>query len=295
MSFWTLVKLTAALVVLSIMVFSGMFAWHVAVTPLGGVFDKLVPSPVTVVGGVDEKQVVALLEKKRDLPDVDPGENAFEKAHELLALGRLDEAREKLTTIVNVFPSSRTAPLARRIIGEMNLDELLGSDHLEGKEVHVVKRGDSFLGIVGKRNTNIDMLMHLNSMMELRPLHPGDELIVLPLNLRLLIEPRRKSVSLWDGGRFVRDYLALGMDGVPNAPRQTKIAGKSARSGGRNVLPQSKDYRAADKLIQLAQPAVYIRAWDGVSERPAAGILLRPEDMEELVLLTRTGNEVEIR
>ena len=37
MSLWTLVKLVAALVVLAIMGFSGMLAYHVAVAPLGPV------------------------------------------------------------------------------------------------------------------------------------------------------------------------------------------------------------------------------------------------------------------
>lgn len=294
MSLWTLIKLVAALVVLAIMGFSGMLAYHVAVAPLGGVFERIVPNPVSIVAGTDESEIVAMLDAE-DLPDVDPGEKAFQKAHELLALGRLPEAREKLTTIVNVFPASPSAPLARRIIGEINLDEILANEHMEGKQTHVVKPGDSFLGIVAKRDTNIDMLMHLNSMLELRNLHPGDELIVMPLNFRLLIEPRRKTVSLWDGGRFIREYLALDMEGVPTAAKQTKIEAKLAELDGKRVPPQSKNYRSAHKLIQLANPTVYIRGWDGVVEKPASGILLRPEDMEELALLTRPGNEVEIR
>lgn len=294
MSFWTLVKLVAALAVLGIMGFSGMLAWHIAVAPLGGVFERIVPNPVGVVGGADDQQVAAMLDAE-ELPAVDPGEKTFQKAHELLALGRLPEAREKLTTIINVFPSSATAPLARRIIGEINLDEILSGANMDGKQVHKVVRGDSFLGIAAKRDTNIDCMMHLNSMMELRGLHPGDELIVMPLDYRLLVEPRRKAVSLWDGGRFVTEYLALAMEGVPVTPRRTTIKSKIAKLDGRRVPPQSKDYRAAEKLIELGPPTVYIRGWDGVSEQPASGILLRPEDVEELVLLTRLGNEVEFR
>ena len=55
---------------------------------------------------------------------------------------KLAEAREKLTAIVNVFPSSSSAPIARRIVGEMNLDEILSTSHMEGKKIHVVKRGE---------------------------------------------------------------------------------------------------------------------------------------------------------
>jgi hypothetical protein len=48
-------------------------------------------------------------------------------------------------------------------------------------------------------------------------------------------------------------------------------------------------------VIILDKPVLQIRGWDGGGEKPAGGILLRPEDMEEIALLTRAGNEVEIR
>ncbi|MCU0751210.1 MAG: hypothetical protein MUF13_16855, partial [Akkermansiaceae bacterium] len=78
------------------------------------------------------------------------------------------------------------------------------------------------------------------------------------------------------------------------ATRST-ISSKVAELDGKKVAPQSKDYRGASKIIQVAKPALQIRAWDGDDEKPAGGILLRPQDMEEISLLTRVGNEVEIR
>lgn len=294
MSFWTLVKIIAALCVMAVMAFTGMLAWHVAVEPLGGVFSRLIPDPARVGDGRSDADFAKMLDAA-EMPDIDPGEKSFQKAHELLALGKLDEAREKLTAIVNVYPSSASAPVARRIVGEMNLDEILSSSHMRGKQVHVVKRGDSFLGIAAKYNTTIDCLMHLNSMMELKGIQPGDELIVMPLDFRLLVEPRRKTVSLWQGGRFIREYPALHMAAVTAGAQRGTIQSKFAELDGRRVTPQSRDYRAANKVIQTAKPQLQIRAWIDESEKPSGGILLRPQDMEEINLLTRVGNEVEIR
>ncbi|RPJ32953.1 MAG: LysM domain-containing protein [Verrucomicrobiaceae bacterium] len=294
MSLWTLVKIFAALCVMAVMALTAMLAYHVTIAPLGGVFEKIIPDPVRIVPGQSDDELAKMLESP-EMPDINPGEKAFQKAHELLALGRIPEAREKLTAIVNVFPGSSTAPTARRIVGEINLDEILAASHMEGKQIHVVKRGESLLGIAAKYNTTIDCIMHLNSMMEMPRIQPGDELVVMPLDFRLLIEPRRKSVSLWQGGRFVREYPVLHFDASATQPRRAVINSKAAELDGRRVLPQSKEYRAAEKVILIDKPALQIRSWDGGEEKPAGGILLRPEDMEEIALLTRTGNEVEIR
>lgn len=295
MSLWTLIKLFAALCVLAVMTFTGMLAYHTAVSPLGGVFGKIIPRPVEAVGKQPDADFAKMLDSA-ELPDIDPGEKAFQKAHELLALGKLAEAREKLTAIVNSYPSSPSAPVARRIVGEMNLDEILSTSRMDGKKSHIVKRGNSFLGIAAEYHTTLDMIMHLNGMTELKGIQPGEEIVVMPLDFRLLLEPQRNSISVWDGDKFLREYsiLHLGITGKL-APGKTKISSKLAELDGRQIPVQSKDYRAADKIIQISKPALQIRGSNGAEDRTAHGIVLRAEDMEEISLLTRVGNEVEIR
>ena len=295
MSFWTFFKLLAGLAVLAVMAFTAMLAYHIVIAPVGGIFEKLVPNPTEVVGRQDDADFAKMLDSA-ELPDIDPGEKAFQKAHELLALGKIDDAREKLTAIVNVFPTSSSAPVARRIVGEMNLDEVLSTSHMEGKKSHIVKRGNSFLGIAAEYQTSLDLIMHLNSMMELKNIQPGEELIVMPLQFHLLIEPQRKALSIWEGARFIREYpiLDLGVSGKLT-PGKTKISSKSADLNGRQVPPQSKDYRGAGKIIQIEKPALQIRSAAAMGESHPSGISLLSQDMEEVSLLTRVGNEVEIR
>lgn len=295
MSLWTVFKILAALCVLAVMGFTGMFAYHVVVAPLGGVFEQIIPRPTEVVGSQPDSEFAKMLDSA-ELPDIDPGEKAFQKAHELLALGKLHEAREKLTAIVNVFPTSSSAPVARRIVGEMNLDEILSAAHMDGKKTHIVKRGNSFLGIASEYGTSLDSIMHLNGMMELKNIQPGEELIVMPLNFRLLIEPRRKALSIWDGARFIREYPVIRLD-VPGKLEigKTKISSKLAELNGHPVAPQSKDYRAADKVIQITKPSLQIRGATVATDALPHGIILLSQDMEEISLLTRVGNEVEIR
>lgn len=295
MSFWLFIKLCAALLVVAIMTFTGMLAYHITVKPLGGIFEEIIPNPSEIVRDLPDADFAKMLDSA-ELPDIDPGEKAFQKAHELLALGNLAEARERLTTIVNLFPSSSSAPISRRILGEMNLDEILSTSHMDGKTNHIVKRGNTYIGIAAEFQTNIDLILHLNAMMELKSLHPGDELIVMPLNFRILIEPQRKALSLWQGGRFIREYPLLHVSSAATLTKQTTTIGsKLANLDGKNVQSTSEEYRGADKIIQLTKPKIRIVGYAGPLAEAPHGIVLAPVDMEEINLLTRTGNEVEFR
>jgi LysM repeat protein len=297
MRLWFLVKFIALFAVLGVMGFTAMLAYHVLVEPLGGVFEKIIPNPHEIAHKQPDVDFAKMLDSA-ELPDIDPGEKAFQKAHELIALGQLPEAREKLTAIVNVFPTSPSAPIARRIVGDMNLDEILSASYKEGKQVHTVKRGDSYFAIAGKYKTTLDCIMFLNGMLELGNLQPGDELNVMPLEFRLLIEPQRQSISIWDGGRFIREYpiLKLQTSGHPLANQRTTIESKFAVGpDSKRIQPQAKGYRGAKKVIQLSKVPVPILTYDPADPDQPRGIFLSGPDVEELTLLTRAGNEVEIR
>jgi hypothetical protein len=296
MRLWTLIKLVAGAVVLGVTVFTGLLVWHVQMEPLGGVFSQLVPVQF------DPKPVNTLPKADASLPEIDPGAKVFEKARELIAIGDLPAARERLRTVVSIYPRSKSAPEARRIVGEMNLDELLSVSNMDGKEIHIVRSGESFLGIAAKHDTSLDCIMYLNGLMDLKGLQPAEELIVMPLELRVLIEPGRKALSLWKGGQFVKEYplLSAGLGGHKGGLK-TKIASKSGLAGDRRVTPGMPAYREALKTFTLEKSPLQIRsvdpddAKDAGAEAPGAGFVLAAEDAEELALLLRPGNEVEIR
>lgn len=297
MRLWTLIKLIAGVVVLGVTVFTLLLAWHVQREPLGGVFAQLVPVQF------EPKPIENLPEADASLPEIDPGAKVFEKAKELIAVGDLASARERLLMVVNIYPRSKSAPEARRIVGEMNLDDLLSATHMDGKEIHIVRPGESFLGIAAKHKTTLDCIMHLNGLMDLQGLRPGEELVVMPLELRVLIEPAHKTLSLWEGGRFIREYPLVSMDlGSQKGGLRTKIASKSGIAGDRRVTPGMKNYRESEKVFALEKSSLQIRSIDPGAEvrtgedlSPGPGFHLAVEDAEELALLLRPGNEVEIR
>jgi LysM repeat protein len=292
--FWIIIKIIAGLAVAGVVTFTAMLSYHIAVKPLGGIFEKIIPEAGTVLRVEREEDFAKVLDSA-EMPDFEPGDRAFQKAHELIALGKIAEGREKMMAVVNVFPSSPSAPNARRIVGAMNLDEVLSSAFIEGKSNYEVKRGDSYFAIASRNNTSLDMLMHLNGMMELKNLQPGDDLQILPLNFRLLIEPQRKSLSLWDGAKFICEYPILRMGGASPKSGKTVIDSRRATIDERSIPPTAKDYRATSKSLQLKNPPLQILPYAEADDLSPPGIFLNEADIEELFLLTRTGNEVEIR
>ncbi|WP_367872402.1 LysM peptidoglycan-binding domain-containing protein [Luteolibacter sp. Populi] len=297
MRLWTLIKLVVGAVVLGITVFTGLLVFHVKEKPLGGVFTQIVP-----LQQVDPPKIEKLPEADASLPDVDPGAKIFEKAGELIAVGDMVAARERLATVVATYPRSKAAPEARRILGEMNVDEVLSATHMQGKELHIVRSGNTFTGIAAKHHTTLDCIMHLNGLLDLQGLRPGEELVVMPLEFKVLIEPARKTLSVWDGKNFVKEYRLVSMDlaGLKTA-LQTKIVSKEGSSGDRPSTPGMKTYPESKKIFRLEKSSLQIRsveyAMDGEIEdlSPGPGFHVAVEDAEELALLLRPGNEVEIR
>ncbi len=295
MKILTFIKLIAGVLVLAVLGFTTMLAYHVAVEPLGGVFEKIVPDtrPVLATGTEDEDFMRQL--ESTDTQDFDPGERVFQRAHEAIVLGRIDEAREKLGTIIHVYPTSSAAPQARRILGEMNLDGLLTTASMDGKIDYTVVSGDALLSIVARNRTTIENLRHINGLTGFGILRPGDRFVLMPLDFRIVITPSRQSLALWREGEFIREYpiVEFNHTGAP-ARGTTRIESKSATIGGRRVQALSDRYTEAEKSIHLAN-GITIRTYDEEDEERPRGIHLRRIDVEELNLLVRAGNEVEFR
>lgn len=294
MKIWLSIKIIAGGIVLGIACFTGMLAYHITVKSLGEPFSNWFPESGTVLGATKEEDFGKVL-ASGEIPDFEPGDRAFQKAREYIALGKIAEGREKLMAVINVFPTSPAAPTARRIVGMMNLDEVLSPDFRTGKITYKVKSGDSHFAIAGRNETSLDMIIHLNNMMELRNLRVGDELILMPLNFRIVIETHRSSISIWDGAKFICDYPILATNGPLPAQGATVIAARRADLDGKIILPTSTKYRSTTKSIILKNPALQILPHDKDDDTPPRGIFLSEADLEELFLLTRTGNTVEIR
>ncbi len=230
---------------------------------------------------------------------VKPGEIAFDRARELLATGQFKEAREKLEFLVGVYPSSSRASEARRILGELNLDDLLSTEVMEGKVMYKVKSGDNFTRIAQSHDTTLDCIMHMNGLQRMDKLFPGDELVLLPLNFNIKIDIPRKLLSLYREGRLLKSYELLhAKTREVSGELRSKIGQKIGllASGGSVSPVKFESYRNARKVLILDHRGLQLReGTDSDQEEVSRGFFLSGADIEELALLLRVGNEVEVR
>ncbi len=180
MRFATIIKALAAFVVLAIMaatlVIVLRFRENLAVPEL------------------ENQQMLLVLESTK-LPDVEPGDRASQRAAELIATGDLEQAKEKLHFIINFSPGSPAAKEARRILGEVYLDEIFAPGENDWKKLHVVKKGEFPLNLAKKYETTLDCMMVVNNLNRLQ-IHPGDKLYMVALNFNIRIDLKRMALTL---------------------------------------------------------------------------------------------------
>ncbi len=231
--------------------------------------------------------------------DNEPGEKAFQRARELLAIESMVEAEEKLKYIISFYPSAKSAQEARKILGEINLDKLLDPEWKEGKKVITVKSGDSYSAIVRKYQTSMDNLTYLSKLKntDSRNLRPGQKLTVMPLGNRAVIDLRRNYLTIMNGGEFVKQY-ALQKVNYQHSGKAQHLEVRSIRGWyqDRLVSVHSANYRGAAKVIQLSDKSLAMRALiEENDENIDRGFYLSMADMEELTLILRPGNDIEIK
>ena len=236
----------------------------------------------------------------------EPGQREFNRALQLIALEKLDEAREKLLFIQNLYPDSSQGPEARRILGEINRDEILSVENMSNKQVHIVAPGEGYLKIATVNDTTLDSIMFLNGLLDMRALHTGDELIVMPLDFKLVVDLKRGRVELFHRDQekkehvFVKDYPIRKLDvgKLPSRIIQTKVARKQGELNGRAFQPTHPSYRLATKVLGFNVGNTFLQLRpvpEADSGDQGRGIFLLASDMEELSMLIRIGNEVEVK
>jgi len=238
--------------------------------------------------------------------DFVPGQREYDRALELLAMDREDEAVEKLLFIQNLYSDTENGTEARRILGEINLDELLSIENMSNKVIYTIKPGEGYLNVANNSRTTLDCMMFLNGLLEMSPLHVGDELVVMSLNFKLVVELAKRRIELFRPDEekkehiFVKDYPIMKLDlaSLRGNSIHSKISRKQGEINGEVVRPALSDYRHASKVLGFKAGRHFIQMRpvpERDEEDPGRGIFLMNSDMEELSMLIRIGNEVEIK
>jgi len=229
---------------------------------------KEVSKPL-VVEGHSINELAAKLKKASLSSGYEPGEKAFIQAKELLATGFYFEAEQKLNELNLKYSFAPSVFEARRILGIMNVDRFLTDPKVGGKIFYKVKSGDSYIKIANNNETSLANLMLINGLFSFNNLHKGEELMVMPLRCNLVIDVPNKRLTLEYGKSFLKDY-----------PFKKLV---------------STEGKGVKKIINIDRPILEIVGDDYEVDDEFQGIILKRSDIEELAVLLRKGNLVEIR
>ena len=217
---------------------------------------------------------------------------ALQQAAILAAEGRTEEAASMLEPLIG--RKGVIGQEARDMLGSLRIREVLDPARC-ASETYVVKRGDSWIGISNKTKCPLDFIMHLNQFVDRPALVQGQKLKVRDLNFRLLINVPAKELSIWDGEKFIKSYPILMMRDVGKENAAVTVKAKNAIEAGKDLRSYSPEFAAADKQLVIGTKE---RSWvidvskDGKMRSP--GFYLRREDCNEVALLVRQGNAVQI-
>ena len=111
MRLWTIFKIICAVIVIAVVVLSVFFTMHVmgkeTPDPVARIFGRWMPEPGQLISKTPSHEDKVL--EVGEMIDIEPGDKAFQKAAEMLATGKITEAREKLLFLINYYPSSNAA------------------------------------------------------------------------------------------------------------------------------------------------------------------------------------------
>ncbi|MEO7933003.1 MAG: LysM peptidoglycan-binding domain-containing protein [Chthoniobacterales bacterium] len=209
------------------------------------------------------------------------------------------EAIAALQQFLTDHPSSNKISDARKMLGDLNIEEFFSRTPGPNKTEYTVVPGDSLARIASKNKVSFDLIIRANNIDRLL-IHPGDRFIIPTGNFSLEISAKDKLITLKDNGVFFKDYPLVVASLPPNPSAEgIVVSEKIAWHDGKRVAFGDKNYVGSSRWITLSSNGLTL--WSVIEdgspadvEVPGAGAQLSPGDLEEIFALVNRGTPVTI-
>jgi LysM repeat protein len=241
------------------------------------------------------------LEDKREFraatpsPPPDFSLPAFEKALTLEKSGDREAFRAALAEFIASYPESPNLAKAKKLLGDLNSESVFSTAILTDKVPYTVSHGDSLMKIASRTKTRAELIYRANNLTSIN-LKIGQQLFVPKLEMRMVIDRKAQTLTLYNKGAFFKEYQVMSVKtpGLPaSKPVETKVADNIAIHNSNRVAFGDKNYSLADRWVQLSASGATIRPQPEGAPAPA-GITVSPADLEEIFLLVSRGTPVTI-
>ncbi len=229
-------------------------------------------------------------------PTPDPGILMFEQAKQQIGSGDQSDAQKILLALIQSFPDSTRMDDARKLLGDLNINEFFSPVPGPDKMEYVVVRGDSIGKIASKTKYPAELIFKANGLNSLT-IQPGKRLLIPRGQFTLVINTKRGDVTLVNNGIFFRWYKPLEVKLPAKVVLgQFKMREKIAWSDGIRVAFGEKKYLGSSRWIVINDNGITLYSETNPqtpnAQKPGNGIMLGPADMEELFALVAKDTPV---
>lgn len=221
----------------------------------------------------------------------------FDEAITALKEGDVAVTRAILTEILRFHREGAKGDSALRLLGELNMDQLMAPDESLGKKSIEVKSGQSVNGIAKSEQCTFHYISRVNGLTRSSAIQPHDRLWVCPLDFKVVLRLGSYRLFLMRDEKFFKAYDLVAVNRPPGlrVPFKTKLSDKKAMVNGKQILLSSEDYQKAEKWIDLGSTlSLRAAADDGSVPDRAFGLFMEECDIDELMTVLRVGNAVEV-
>lgn len=245
-----------------------------------------------------------IAKKEKSLPrptlPPDPSIAEFERCMKLKAGGDPVVAREAFAAFVVQNPDSPKTEAAKDVLGEINTDIFFSTIPSPDKRQYVIQKGDTLSAIEKKTRASSEFIMRTNNLEDPTKLRIGQVLIVSQPEFTVTINRKSQVVTLFNKGIFFKQYRVKTWNAPVSkspTPITTKVVEKIAWKNGQRVTFGKKEYAGSARWIALGTPGytLYTDAPEPGASKPAGGLGLSAEEMEELSTLLNRNTSVTIQ
>src|ERR1700722_4051055 len=232
-------------------------------------------------------------------PTPDPGIAMFSQAKREIASGDQNDAQKILLALIQSFPDSTRINEAKKLLGDLNISAFFSPEPGPDKTEYVVARGDSIARIAAKTKNPAELIFKANGLESLT-IQPGKRLILPKGQFSLVVNTKKGDVTLINNGTFFRWYKPLEVKLPAKVVLgQFKTREKIAWSDGSRVAFGERKYMGSSRWLVVSGGGLTVYSETNPempnAQKPGAGIMLSPPDMEELFALVVKDTPVIIK
>ncbi len=214
----------------------------------------------------------------------------LERAQRLHREGKDTEALQLLTPFIH--KRGLAGHEARQLAGSINMRRYLSVRHPR-MHIHTVRRGETLDRIANTYKSSAELITYINRLLNPSELRAGQELYIVPTDLRVELRLDEHEITLWDGRTLVAAYDIQYPPELQEGNNEgATLVERTGELNGTRVARSSALFAAANRKLRLSNGIIFTSAEQAALR--GSCVRLHPKDLNELSMLLGKGAQFAI-